>query len=153
MVFLLFGAAFLLQLTRDYPKYIWCAWENLAQNLNESTFNKNEFIKIYTFEDLVAYHFWYALQRDLKSNFQIVKVNGIEDLTEDKAYFLPRGFDEVKSTDDFEGDEKFWIAFRDKEWNETKPPLKNLIARGYKISAPKFLEAQGLKAFLFEVQK
>lgn len=153
IIFLLFGAAFLLQITREQPKYIWCAWENLAQNLDKTTFNKNESVKIYTFEDLVAYHFWFALERDSKSNLQIVKVNGIEDLIEDTAYFLPRGFDEVKSIEDFEGDEKFFIAFRDQEWNETKPPLKNLIAKGYRISAPKVFEAQGLKAFLFEVQK
>lgn len=153
LIFLLFGAAFLLQYTRDQPKYIWCAWENLARNLDESTFNKNESIKIYTFEDLVAYHFWFALGRDSKSNFQIIKVNEIEDLVEDKAYFLPRGFGEVKSINDFEGEENFFVAFRDQEWNETKPPLKNLIEKGYRIGEPKVFEAQGLKAFLFEVQK
>ena len=152
LILLLFGAAFLLQLTRDQPKYIWCAWENLAQNLDESRFNKSESINVYTFEDLVAYHFWFASRRDSKSNVQIIKVNKIEDLIEDKAYFLPRGFGEVKTTDDFEG-ESFFIAFRDSELSEKKPPLKNLIAKGYKIGEPKVFEAQGLKAFLFEIQK
>ena len=153
VIFLLFGAAFALQLTRRDPQYIWCAWENLAQDLNERASNKNEVVKIYTFEDLTAYHFWFALRHDLENNFQIVKINGIKDLIEDKAYFLPRGFDEVKSFDDFESDERFFVAFRDKEWNETKSPLKNLIEKGYRIGAPIVFEAQGLKAFLCEVQK
>ncbi len=153
LIFLLFGAAFALQLTRKEPKYIWCAWENLAQNLDKSKFNQNGTTKIYTFEDLVAYHFWFALKINPKSRFQIVKVSGIKGLTEDKAYFLPRGFDEIVLSDDFEDDEKFFVAFRDQKWNEAKPPLKNLIERGYKVSAPKAFEAQGLKAFLVEVQK
>ncbi|MBA3335234.1 MAG: glycosyltransferase family 39 protein [Acidobacteria bacterium] len=153
IIFLLFGAAFALQLTRKDPTYIWCAWENLAQDLSKSTPDKNEAVKIYTFEDLTAYHFWFALRHDSEKKFQIVKVNRIKNLIEDKAYFLPRGFDEVKSIDDFESDERFFVAFRDKEWNETKPPLKNLFEKGYRIGAPQVFKAQGLKAFLVEVKK
>ena len=143
---LLFGAAFLLQATRAEPKYIWCAWENLAQSLD-----KNQPAKIYVFEDLVAYHFWFAL-RDSDAPFQIVKVNGIEGLTEDKAYFLPRGFDKIQTANDFAG-ERFFIAFRDKTFNEFAPPLQNLKARGYRIGAPQVIEANGLKAFLVEIRK
>ena len=111
----------------------------------------NEPTKIYVFEDLVAYHFWFAL-RDSDRGFQVLKVNGIVDLTEDKAYFLPRGFDEVQTTGEIEGG-RFFIAFRDKDWNSQKPPLQNLIAKGYKIGEPRIFEAQGLKAFLVEVGK
>ena len=145
-VFILFGAAFSFQLMRPKPQYIWCAWENLAQNLD-----KNQPAKIYVFEDLVAYHFWYALH-DSDKPFQIVKVNGIEGLTEDKAYFLPRDFDGVQTTNNFEG-ERFYIAFRDKTFNEFAPPLQNLKALGYKIGEPQIIEAQGLKAFLVEISQ
>ena len=156
IVLLLFASAFVLQATREKPTYIWCAWENLASDLpqNQSDLQKsnlNEPTKIYVFEDLVAYHFWFAL-RNSNEKFQVVKLNGIEGLTEDKAYFLPRGFDEVKTANNFQG-ERFFVAFRAQTWNEFAPPLQNLIALGYKIGEPITFEAQGLKAFLVEVQK
>ncbi len=158
IIFLLFGAAFFLQATRPSPKYIWCAWENLAvhlprtQNDLQQT-DSGEPTKIYVFEDLVAYHFWFAL-RDSDAQFQVVKIINIEGLAEDKAYFLPRGFDEVRVINDGDfSDENFWIAFRDKDWNELKPPLQNLISKGCKIGQPIFYEAQGLKAFCGQSRK
>ncbi len=153
LIFLLFGAAFLLQAKRAEPRYIWCAWENLARSLRQTQSDLNEPTKIYVFEDLVAYHFWFAL-RDSDRRFQVVKVNEIIGLTEDKAYFLPRGFDEVQTINEneIEGG-RFFVAFRDKEWNEAKPPLRNLIAKGYQIGEPEVFEAQGLKAFLVRVWK
>ena len=156
IIFLLFGAAFLLQATRAKPKYIWCAWGNLASSLLQTNndlqqTNSGEPTKIYVFEDLVAYHFWFAL-RDAGKKFQIIKVNRIEGLTEDKAYFLPRGFDEIKSSESFEG-ERFFVAFRAQDWNESAPPLQNLISKGYRIGEPQIFEAQGLRAFLVEIWK
>lgn len=144
-LFILFFIAFILELNRPQQTFIWCAWENLAQNLD-----KNQPAKIYAFEDLNAYHLWFALRE--RENIQVQKIKSIEEIKEDKAYFLPRGFDSVTSVDDFEG-ERFWIAFPEKEWNLQKPPLKNLIEKGYKIGEPKVFEANGLKAFLVEVKK
>ncbi|HEX8251320.1 MAG TPA: glycosyltransferase family 39 protein [Pyrinomonadaceae bacterium] len=148
LIFLLFAGAFVLQARQPQPDFIWCAWENLALDLRAE---KNA--KIYVFEDLIAYHFWFAL-READANFEVVKINGIEGLNEDKAYFLPRGFDKVKIADEngITG-ERFFIAFRAKNWNETQPPLKNLIQKGYTTGEPKVFEAQGLKAFLIEVKK
>lgn len=150
---LLFVTAFAFQATRPAPKYIWCAWENLADNLYDSTLHGEDAvnIKIYVFEDLVAYHFWFAL-RDSDRNFQVIKINGIEGLTEDKAYFLPRGFDTVQTATQFEG-ERFFIAFRGKDFNRFAPPLRNLTAQGYEIGEPQVYEAQGGKAFLVEIRK
>ncbi len=152
LIFLLFAAAFLFQATRREPKYIWCAWENLALGLQQTQLNLSEPTKIYVFEDLVAYHFWFAMRRDSAARFQILKINNVEGLTEDKAYFLPRGFDAVQMANQFEG-ERFFIAFRDKTWNEFAPPLQNLKAHDYQVGEPQVVEAQGLKAFLVEVQK
>ena len=78
----------------------------------------------------------------------------IEDLPEDKAFFLPRGFDKVSTTDEngIEGD-RFYIAFRDSVYDEKRPPLRNLINKGYQISEPKMFEASGLKGFLVLVEK
>lgn len=146
LTFLLFGIAFWLQVQRGTTVFIWCAWANLAADLL-----KTEAAKIYVFEDDVAYQMWFAL-RDSDKNFQIIKVNDIPGLAEDKAYFLPRGFDAVKIANDFEG-EQFYIAFRDKNFDFLKLPLQILVEKGYRIGEPKVFEAQGLKAFLVEIKK
>jgi hypothetical protein len=153
-ILLLFATAFFLQSTRPKPNYIWCAWENLANYLYDSTLHGEDADKVYlyTYEDLVAYHFWFAL-RDSDRGFHIIKVNGAQVL-EDKAYFLPRGFNEIKTINEEEmkGD-RFFVAFRDKNWDESAAPLLNLKARGYKIGEPQTIEAQGLKAILVEVKE
>jgi uncharacterized membrane protein len=153
IILLLFGAAFLLQATRSEPKYIWCAWENLASYLYESTLHGEDAdnIQLYTYEDLTAYHFWFAL-RDSDRGFQIFKVKDV--MPEDKAYFLPRGFGNIQTVNEDEiKNERFFVAFRDKDWNESAPPLQNLISKGYKVGKPQIFEAQGLKAFLVEIRK
>lgn len=142
-----FAAAFLIRLRQSTPIYIWCAWENLAQNLD-----KTQKVKVYVFEDLVAYNFWFALRRS-QSNVEIIKVNS-KDIPEDKAYFLPRGFNEVKKIEENSiGEQKFYIAFRDEEFRESRPPLKNFIDQGYKVGSPKVFEAGNLKGFLVEIYK
>ncbi len=147
LILLLFAAAFIIQIRSKQPQFIWCAWEYLAQ-----TIDTKKPQNIYVFEDLVAYHFWFALRES--DQIQIIEVKNIEGIEEDKAYFLPRGFNAVKMTDEngIEG-ERFWIAFRDREFNKSKPPLRNLIEKGYKIGEPKIFEAQGLKAFLVLVER
>jgi mannosyltransferase len=146
LLFFLFGAAFALQIKNAQTKFIWCAWENLASKTDAGKAQK-----IYAFEDLSAYILWFSLRES--DRFQVFKVN-IEGLAEDKSYFLPRGFDQVRTTDasGIEG-ERFWIAFRDKEFNLSKPPLSNLIEKGYKIGEPEVFQAQGMMAFLVLVEK
>jgi uncharacterized membrane protein len=146
-IFLLSLFALLVQFSRPPAKFIWCAWENLARDLD-----KTQPTKVYVFEDLVAYHFWFAA-RD-SDRIEIVRVRGIPEMLEDKAYFLPRGFAGVRIADENAmTDEKFWLAFRDAAFNENHPPLKNLRAKGYRIGEPKIFEASGLKAILVEVMK
>ncbi len=105
------GYGFALQALREPSSYIWCSWEKLAKDLILTPHYSSEPKRLYVFEDLVAYHFWYVL-RDLK-NYEVTVVSGIEGITEDPAYFLPRGFDSVRRTDvsEISGD-RFWIAFR-----------------------------------------
>jgi len=145
---LIFGLAFYIQV-ESKPRILFeCAWENLAGNLD-----KTKPSRIYTFEDLVAYDLWFAL-RGAEQNFEIVKVNGIEEMQEDKAFFLPRGFDKVRTTDEngMIGD-RFYVVFRDSKFNELHPPLHNLRAKGYKIGEPITFDTPGLKGILVEVQK
>lgn len=147
LVFLFFVFAFILQLKNQHPKFIWCGWENLTR-----TINAGEPQKIYVFEDLAAYHIWFAL-RDT-DNVQIIKVNDVEGVTEDKAYFLPRGFDGVKTIDEnkIEG-ERFWIAFKARNMNEIAPLMVNFSEKGYEFSEPQVFEAEGFKALLVEAKK
>ena len=70
LLLLFAGYAFVLQSLQERPQYIWCAWEQLAESVDG-----NELAKIYVFEDLVAYHFWFAL-RD-RSNVEVIKVENI----------------------------------------------------------------------------
>lgn len=143
----LFGIAFVITIIKQQPKFIWCAWENLAQNLD-----KNQANKIYVFEDLSAYHFWFAMRES--DNFKVFTVKNIEGLKEDTAYFLPRGFESVQRSQMEEiTDNKFYIAFQAKDWQENEPPLRNFKIKGYKINEPKVIEAQGIKAFLVLLEK
>ena len=107
VLFFLFALAFIFELKRPQQTFIWCAWENLATEIPN-----NQPTKIFVFEDLVAYHFWFAERNN--PNIQIVKIENLEGVEEDKAYFLPRGFDDVKKINfDEITDESFYIAFRD----------------------------------------
>ncbi len=146
-IFLLITAAFVVRMQAEKPQFIWCAWEELASGIPP---DKPQ--TVYVFEDLVAYHFWFATRNN--SNFQIVKVNGMPEMTEDKAYFLPRGFEVVRSTtpDEISG-ERFWIAFRDMKWNEKHPPPNYLSNQGFKIGTRETIDVNGLKAFVVEVRK
>lgn len=141
------GFAFFIQIIRGQQKPIWCAWEELAQSLAVT-----EKTRIYTFEDQIGYHVWFNLKD--KEKFEVIVVKGIEGLQEDKSYFLPRGFDEIKTINEqgIEG-EKFYIVFRDSKFNELHPPLNILKSKGYKISEPKVFVAQGVQTFLVEIAK
>ena len=140
----LFMAAFVIEIRRPKQEFIWCAWENLADTPGTG--------KIYVFEDLIAYHFWFAKRND--SNVQVIKINNIDGLIEDKAYFLPRGFEDVKSVGTQEiSVDSFHIAFRAKEFDQNNQPLKFFADKGYKIGAPQFIEAGKDRAFLVEIKK
>lgn len=142
--------ALVLQIVRVNQKLVWCSWEELAADLEVSA-NSSQ-TKLYVFEDLVAYHIWSALKD--KEKTKVIVVKGIEGLLEDKAYFLPRGFDGIKTVDASDFTEKeIWIAFRDSKFSEFHEPIWSLLERGYKIGEPKVFEAQGVQTFLVRVWK
>jgi uncharacterized membrane protein len=150
---LLLGAGLLLQINRAKPQFIWCGWENLAGVLRSSPARApGETVKVYAFEDMAAYNFWFALRSD-STMFQIINVNGISEDIEDKAYFLPRGFDEIQtiSSEEISGN-RFWILFRAGKWDESKPPLRNLLIKGYKFHRQEIFQGEGGYAFLVEVK-
>ncbi|HVF55761.1 MAG TPA: glycosyltransferase family 39 protein [Pyrinomonadaceae bacterium] len=138
-----------VSVVRREPVYIWCAWENLAAQMTADEAAAHQTPTVYAFEDLVAYHLWFASQTKAEPRFNVVVVKNIPGLKEDPAYFLPRRFDGVQSGDigALEG-EQFWVAFRDASWDETRPPLNILKAKGYRAEKVFDASAQGQHAFL-----
>ncbi|MDQ5837175.1 MAG: hypothetical protein M3379_10380, partial [Acidobacteriota bacterium] len=159
----------LLLATRGDGDYIWCAWENLARSALRDEAGETQTdaggetaaarqpagsasrrpVNLYAFEDLVAYHLWFALDSAHETGMRVSVLQGVPGVSEDPAFFLPRGFDGVKrARADSISDERFWAAFRDAEWDESRPPLSVLFARGYRAERVYEAAAQGQRAFL-----
>jgi hypothetical protein len=150
---------------------VWCAWETLARRVVETEAKASEGgagseVKVYATEDLVAYHLWYAFSSERAAGaagerrFRVSTVANLPGLVEDKAFFLPRGFDEVRRADagaeDGDGglgEEHFWAAFRDTNWNTEHPLLRLLAARGYDVEERFEVTASGQKAFIISVKR
>jgi hypothetical protein len=160
----------LLLATRGGGDYIWCAWENLARSALRDEDGETQTaagdetaaarqpagvaasrrpINLYAFEDLVAYHLWFALDSAHETGMRVSVLQGMPGVSEDPAYFLPRGFDGVtRARANSVSDERFWAAFRDASWDESRPPLSVLVARGYRAERVYEAAAQGQRAFL-----
>lgn len=141
-VYLLIVIAFVLQMRAEKPQFIWCAWEKLADEWIFMPHYSAAPKTIYVFEDLIAYHFWFATRSN--RNVRIVKVYGLSGMTEDSAYFLPRGFDKVNKVDFYSIDQdEIWVAFREPSRPETvgipfigqrfEMPVTSFENRGYII--------------------
>jgi hypothetical protein len=144
-----FGAVGALNLVRREGTFVWCAWEGLAASAARDA-ARGEPADLYAFEDLIAYHLWFALERGgAAGRFRVVSVKGVPGVAEDPAYFLPRDFDgvAVRGADALRG-ESFWAAFRDAEWDESRQPLKLITERGYRAEHVYETAAQGQRAFL-----
>ena len=151
-----FALVGLLTLVRRPPAYVWCAWEGLAasaaaaEEVKTADASTTTTADLYAFEDLVAYHLWFALERgETAGRFRVSKVRDVPEIKEDAAYFLPRGFDGVAISrpEDIRG-ESFWAAFRDTGWDESRQPLKLIRERGYRAERTYESVAQGQRAFL-----
>ncbi|HWW77334.1 MAG TPA: glycosyltransferase family 39 protein [Pyrinomonadaceae bacterium] len=158
-----FALVGLLTLARRPPAYVWCAWENLATSAaseesragganaaHADAASAARPTDLYAFEDLVAYHLWFALERGgAAGRFRVVKVKDAPGVVEDAAYFLPRDFDGVARArpEEIQG-ERFWAAFRDTAWDESRQPLKLITERGYRAERVYESAAQGQRAFL-----
>ena len=147
-IILFSGYAFILQASRQALQYSWCAWKPLVTDAT-TELQAN----IYTFEDLVAYNVWFA-GRDRQQKNKVFKVNGIDGLVEDKAYFLPRRFNDIVTTNfDEIIDTKLWIAYRSKKFDSTEPPLRNFIFKGYRVVDQRAVEATHESAFFILLEK
>lgn len=148
MIILFSGYAFVLYASNDRPGKSWCSLESIVGELG--TENGGIFC---TFEDLAAYHIWFA-SRNSTGKPQIFKISNINGLREDRAYFLPRGFDGVMQVGIEEIDApKIWIAYRAKEIKETEPPLRNFITKGYRITDRRSLTSDTETAIVLRLEK
>jgi hypothetical protein len=156
------ATAALTLIRRDAP-HVWCAWDGLASSAARDELRDRPAAgvgafeggaagatTVYAFEDLVAYHLWFALERgETAGRFRVVSIKGAPGLTEDPAYFLPRAFDGVATAEaDALRGERFWLAFRDTNWDESRQPLKLIDERGYRAERVYETTAQGQRAFL-----
>ena len=107
---------------------------------------------MYAFADLVAYHLWHSLSRD--DAYRVVKINDIDGITEDRAYFFPRGFDEVTQSPlkDVDG-RSIWIAFRSAKLDRNEPPLRNFIVGGYEIKETRVFQSEVQNAYLVLLER
>jgi hypothetical protein len=135
------------------PNFIWCSWEQLAQQMSAAETNSSEPVQVYAYEDLVAYHLWFALEPTNK-RFRVTVVKNVPGTLEDPAYFLPRAFNgvSVQKTPALTGD-KIWVAFRANQWDETRPPLDGIKRSGLQVGRVFTVKAQGQQAFIVELLK
>lgn len=125
----LLGISFGIYAATPMQEQPWCSWEKAAAAIAQT--EKNEPITpVYAFEDLSAYHLWFALRRDAR--FRVFKVEGIKGIAEDKAYFLPRGFTGVEKIEIGNVPRQpSFIVFRDSEFDKKRRPLKAFNDRGF----------------------
>jgi uncharacterized membrane protein len=129
LIVLFSGYALISRAIRATPVYAWCAWEGIA---TEVIATNEEPQRIYTFEDLVAYHVWFATRNSNKTDISAIK--GVEGMHEDESYFLPRGFAGVNRAgleDINEG--HVWLLFRTETNGQEGALLEDLKSRGYTI--------------------
>lgn len=166
-ILVLTTAGLTLQLVRTKPnEQIWCAWESLAKDWAAEPRSNSQPKRLYVFEDLVAYHYWFAT-RELQ-DYEIVLVKGIQGIPNDPAYFLPRGFDGVKTVDFGAIDaNEIWISFRKNNIeklresatsNEMMPnsfgvPVSSFEDRGYEVVDVKNEVRNGQTAYLIRMVK
>jgi len=149
-VMVLAGAVYLL---KPVPKLSWCEWNNLAKQIPAPTPGEPTPV-VYTFEDLVAYHVWFAPARIATPPIKVTVVKGLPGVTDDPAFFLPRRFNEVATVpaSGIDG-QHIWVAFRARRWDENRPPMSHLKTLGYQTRNVLSSVTQGEQVFLVELSR
>jgi hypothetical protein len=147
----LFLSAAVFSLSRP-TEFIWCSWESLAQEITQV--GPTQPGHVYAYEDLVAYHLWFALNEPTKQQVDVSVIKGLPGLLEDPAYFLPRSFSDisVQRDHDLKGD-NLWIAFRADNWDDSRPPLNAIRQSGFEVEQVFSRKAQGQQAFLIKLRR
>lgn len=146
-------------LARRNAPPVWCSWETLAAQLARAEADDGErAVNVYAAEELAAYHLWHALDGGEVAGgakYRVAVIRNFPGLVEDRAFFLPRGFDGVSVVDADAAlrEDDFWIAFRAPAADTDHPLLRALAARGYE-TGPRFeSSAQGQKVTLVRARR
>jgi hypothetical protein len=147
-----FGATAAYALIRPTPHFIWCAWGPLAEQAVQA--DQSRPTSLYAFEDLVAYHSWFALKAAGSETYKVSVIKNVPGTIEDTAYFLPRNFNEIDVRGpDIPNERKVWIAFRAARLDEQQPPLRQFIEAGYEIKQVLNEKAQNQNGFMIELAR
>ncbi len=148
-----FSATAVYVLIRPTSRPIWCAWSPLVQTAMQSD-NRSQSMPIYAFEDLIAYHLWFAAHDSPNAKPRVTVIKGMPGVPEDPAYFLPRNFNEVAvSNPSVTTEDEIWIAFRGSRLDENKPPLNHFTQSGYHVDRILNEHMQYQDAFLIKLRK
>jgi uncharacterized membrane protein len=144
--------AFVRDAGREMPRHVWCAWNDVAEDIKAKESAGVRPATIYAFEDLVAYHLWFALRHS--EGFHIAVVKGINVRTADEAYFLPRGFQDVRNTrlEDV-AENEMWLAFRTSRHGEYAPLVENFTKRGYEPCPADMVDYGSTTVFWIKMSK
>ena len=136
VMILLSAVALILEVRREQPEQVWCAWEGVGNEIRDMEAESAQRPTIYAFENLAAYHLWFAGRKQGDQAVSIVK--GVPVRTNDNSYFLPRGFDSVKSVQiDAIRDPELWAAFRVFRIGEEFGIIEAFTSRGYFVCTSK----------------
>ena len=146
LVVLFSGYAFVIEAGRTKKPPVWCGFEVLAEKLQAAGNGP-----INVFEDLAAYHLWFAFRNypDLKFRQCVVKVDGFPGMVEDKAYFIPRGIDDgylLRGKLQLDSaPSQMWIVYRAPKLDITAPPLSTFSDRGFLIKRQEIYDSDESK--------
>jgi hypothetical protein len=144
-------AGFALSIRREVPRFAWCELESMVGLVTSAPRDK-PVRRIYVVEDLAAYHVWFAL-RNRRPEIETIKLTGIHGLNEDAAFFLPRAFDGVRTTDvNGLNDGRLVIAFRGQA-NVAAIIGNSLIPLGYGPAEMETRETTGENAYIGVFEK
>ena len=150
LIMLFSGYSLVSEIVKEQQQYVWCAWNDVATRVGDNH-AAGETETIYVFEELTAYHLWFAMRNTENANVILVKGTGVP---EDKAYFLPRGFTSVEIIDQSKlTADRIAIAFRDDEFDPSKPPLDSLLHNGYEVVETVPFPTGSSSAFLVRLRK
>jgi uncharacterized membrane protein len=132
---------------RPAPVLTWCSWEGLVEQAAPRASNSME---VYAFEDLVAYHLWFAGTKADPGALKVTVVKNYRGVRDD-PFFLPRRFGEIKVAEPSQiKGENVWLAFRAQRWDETRPPLSLMKSLSYQPGRILSRTAQGETSYLVE---
>src|SRR5687768_9172847 len=86
VIAILFATGFARKATTGTPEFVWCSWEKLAERWVMAPHLSPDPKRLYAFEDLTAYHIWFATRE--MANHEVALVSGVQGIPNDAAYFL-----------------------------------------------------------------